>query len=99
MVRPKHLFQPVKVNLLKRQPALVCRSKALVVRRMPVLRSHDQFIVALNRIDDRNDFVATGNLKSASRKKIVLDVYNDQCRSEEHTSELQSRENLVCRLL
>src|SRR5690606_41793545 len=23
----------------------------------------------------------------------------DQCRSEEHTSELQSRENLVCRLL
>src|SRR5690606_39378896 len=26
-------------------------------------------------------------------------VYNDQERSEEHTSELQSRENLVCRLL
>src|SRR5690606_41453998 len=25
--------------------------------------------------------------------------YNDQFRSEEHTSELQSRENLVCRLL
>src|SRR5690606_40154949 len=25
--------------------------------------------------------------------------YVEQCRSEEHTSELQSRENLVCRLL
>src|SRR5690606_30313395 len=29
----------------------------------------------------------------------ILDVYGDPKRSEEHTSELQSRENLVCRLL
>src|SRR5690606_41747290 len=28
-----------------------------------------------------------------------LDLYRDVGRSEEHTSELQSRENLVCRLL
>src|SRR5436309_1184840 len=29
----------------------------------------------------------------------TMAVYNAWCRSEEHTSELQSRENLVCRLL
>src|SRR5690606_41171900 len=28
-----------------------------------------------------------------------LDIYGHMLRSEEHTSELQSRENLVCRLL
>src|SRR5690606_39709331 len=30
---------------------------------------------------------------------IVFDLFDDLMRSEEHTSELQSRENLVCRLL
>src|SRR5690606_39594068 len=34
----------------------------------------------------------------ASRRVEVVGVHGDQ-RSEEHTSELQSRENLVCRLL
>src|SRR5690606_41667436 len=32
-------------------------------------------------------------------KNIVVGGYFTQFRSEEHTSELQSRENLVCRLL
>src|SRR5690606_41512065 len=35
---------------------------------------------------------------SASRKTTAADA-NTEFRSEEHTSELQSRENLVCRLL
>src|SRR5690606_41366955 len=30
------------------------------------------------------------------KKTIVLEAHNDRLRSEEHTSELQSRENLVC---
>src|SRR5690606_40325999 len=33
------------------------------------------------------------------RIAIVVRNQNPHCRSEEHTSELQSRENLVCRLL
>src|SRR5690606_42105422 len=35
------------------------------------------------------------------RTKRLIEQYNGYCplRSEEHTSELQSRENLVCRLL
>src|SRR5436309_9718698 len=43
------------------------------------------------------DRSSTGNGKlSASRKRAG---WSDNARSEEHTSELQSRENLVCRLL
>src|SRR5690606_7369532 len=35
----------------------------------------------------------------AEIKRIVVEVATECARSEEHTSELQSRENLVCRLL
>src|SRR5690606_41153263 len=34
-----------------------------------------------------------------SENSSVFEVMNPELRSEEHTSELQSRENLVCRLL
>src|SRR5690606_32002967 len=49
------------------------------------------------RVYSRNDFPAR-----RSGEVIVLNDYLDPAvkpRSEEHTSELQSRENLVCRLL
>src|SRR5690606_40737692 len=39
------------------------------------------------------DFIVNGD------GKIIGDVESNGFRSEEHTSELQSRENLVCRLL
>src|SRR5690606_41739877 len=35
----------------------------------------------------------------SSRRRMAVSVSPWACRSEEHTSELQSRENLVCRLL
>src|SRR5690606_11513315 len=41
-------------------------------------------------------FVEGGRLEAAPRRDIHAPVLR---RSEEHTSELQSRENLVCRLL
>src|SRR5690606_41801986 len=40
--------------------------------------------------------IFTNNLKAAEK---FLAASGSDCRSEEHTSELQSRENLVCRLL
>src|SRR5690606_41612552 len=42
---------------------------------------------------------AMGTLRSAVRRAGQAGVGRWACRSEEHTSELQSRENLVCRLL
>src|SRR5690606_40239375 len=36
---------------------------------------------------------------NADQNRYELEVDGDLARSEEHTSELQSRENLVCRLL
>src|SRR5690606_41840101 len=37
--------------------------------------------------------------ESVSQDKTIRSVAEEKFRSEEHTSELQSRENLVCRLL
>src|SRR5690606_40528367 len=47
------------------------------------------------------DVLRTGSGKGAARDKFraILLQADIQARSEEHTSELQSRENLVCRLL
>src|SRR5207302_8725397 len=52
----------------------------------------------------RGDGDAVGRSRQVQRRKrtAVLDadgVARERVRSEEHTSELQSRENLVCRLL
>src|SRR5690606_40712640 len=48
----------------------------------------------LGDADEIADAVAVMVLKRAG-----IDLVDDGARSEEHTSELQSRENLVCRLL
>src|SRR5690606_40355363 len=41
-----------------------------------------------------------GNVRHVERRKIpTIPIKQQKIRSEEHTSELQSRENLVCRLL
>src|SRR5690606_40293784 len=45
-------------------------------------------------------FIAAGKFPASPIANIVLENINPMTeRSEEHTSELQSRENLVCRLL
>src|SRR5436309_7501963 len=40
----------------------------------------------------------TGRLRSTARRPVMMSASVPVTRSEEHTSELQSRENLVCRL-
>src|SRR5690606_39913012 len=75
----------------------------------PTRRSSDLSTVLTvinNRMLSRADFLQAGdavNLSAAGRKRFFL-AYEKRMsdtitRSEEHTSELQSRENLVCRLL
>src|SRR3712207_7704626 len=41
----------------------------------------------------------TGSASSSSRASVLAGLTKDSRRSEEHTSELQSRQYLVCRLL
>src|SRR5690606_39325478 len=50
---------------------------------------------------ERQRFVSTSNQswKSGSVGKRIRRLFAEPSRSEEHTSELQSREKLVCRLL
>src|SRR5690606_40265258 len=51
-------------------------------------------------ITPRGDFLIDGEAVAIdARQRKELLAYRGQVRSEEHTSELQSRENLVCRLL
>src|SRR5690606_41112303 len=47
----------------------------------------------------QQDFSKSLKFKSASANKVISKSYTAIQRSEEHTSELQSRENIVCRLL
>src|SRR5690606_39279904 len=71
-----------------------------------VVHTHQVFLIRL--FDDKNSGVErtdTGTVKvirgplEGEVHRARLRVVRQQLRSEEHTSELQSRENLVCRLL
>src|SRR5690606_41354623 len=42
---------------------------------------------------------ADGHIRQGLPPTAAIDLRSERVRSEEHTSELQSRENLVCRLL
>src|SRR5690606_39983064 len=55
----------------------------------------------INAVNNRLEYVACGSIRLPAvehpqRLKLIFDGISQ--RSEEHTSELQSRENLVCRL-
>src|SRR5690606_41577437 len=65
---------------------------------LPPLKGPDQLQVAPYSLEGLNanaQFVIT----SAAKYPEVAYRWGEMMRSEEHTSELQSRENLVCRLL
>src|SRR5690606_39459296 len=58
------------------------------------IQMHDHFVIVLGHVGIRNDFPPFCEGKHKMRHRMV-----GESRSEEHTSELQSREKLVCRLL
>src|SRR5690606_42030274 len=60
----------------------------------PVSAVYDRVCAATSR----SSFASTSSVR-ASRRRPASRVSVGRTRSEEHTSELQSRENLVCRLL
>src|SRR5690606_42037697 len=82
--------------------ALFCIFTVAATTEIYTLSLHDAFRSAKNNEvllgdgDETAVFSASSvTMQMATPKRDILDVN----RSEEHTSELQSRENLVCRLL
>src|SRR5690606_42128310 len=63
-----------------------------------IVCSTDRIDLVLPAVADHIQIDNQGNLFQRDHRMVRKIVGTDQ-RSEEHTSELQSRENLVCRLL
>src|SRR5207302_9889507 len=75
---------------------------------LPILKGADKLILATDP-DREGEAISWHILEVLKEKKLLKDlpiervafnaITKSAVRSEEHTSELQSRENLVCRLL
>src|SRR5699024_11719374 len=86
---PKRLQELAEIALEKNKPILIMKSgRSEAGSRAAV--SHTGSLAGSDRIYD-NFFKQTGIVRA--------DDYDEIIRSEEHTSELQSRFDLVCRLL
>src|SRR5690554_7284249 len=89
--------------MLRRQP------RSTLFPYTTLFRSHemglDQTQYGSSRIgqEQRGEIIASSDLNlvniNTATQNIIGDKYFEMSRSEEHTSELQSRPHLVCRLL
>src|SRR5690242_21105965 len=77
----------------------------MITRRMPLA---DILVMIARWVEAQSEsgLIASLHLLDGERRHLLRgaapslpDAYNDAIRSEEHTSELQSHVNLVCRLL
>src|SRR5690554_7374477 len=64
-----------------------------------VLNDMEQLLATTNENKDFHVFLNSPLIKSDKKNDIFGKLFGDFQRSEEHTSELQSRPHLVCRLL
>src|SRR5690606_40097594 len=88
----KHASGEVRVRNLSNQMAQLALQGPLAERVLGKLTDADLSSIGFFRF--RDDVKLAGTVAMVSRTG-----YTGEDRSEEHTSELQSRENLVCRLL
>src|SRR5256886_6212346 len=77
----------------------VCSSDLFPVQRRQPCQPGRVRVIALQRFFQLRDFYRQVILAVGRHETTVLDGVAEQDRSEEHTSELQSQSNLVCRLL
>src|SRR5690554_7355557 len=78
-----------------------------VIRQLDKNQGYEDFLIALMRVelDSRQESTRRRKIKSAgfpylkTIDELDLSRFEHMDRSEEHTSELQSRPHLVCRLL
>src|SRR5690606_41052086 len=77
------------------------RAAARLMRNAPDHAKATALRAMARLIEERADYLKQENARDleAGRRNGLAAAMLDRLRSEEHTSELQSRENLVCRLL
>src|SRR5436190_16991090 len=63
------------------------------------LSLHDALPISRRAVEDPLDLIGLVQVRLVRRERAVLAVTAARPRSEEHTSELQSHSDLVCRLL
>src|SRR5690606_20938049 len=101
----KDAFETGRGRIVMRAKAEIETSKdgreTIVVTEIPYLVNKADMIKRTAELVQEKKLEGISAIKDESAKdiRIVYDIKRDANRSEEHTSELQSRENLVCRLL
>lgn len=78
MRRPQHLFKVAQADDVADSMLRVFRGEGLMVRRMPVLRCHHDFVLRNQLIHGINDLVAAGHGQRAAWQEIVLHVDDQQ---------------------
>src|SRR5690606_41696177 len=87
------LFRSPSRSLKKNGTSMIeCSAPATVQEHQLLEQMHILLVLQQRAMQRRN-----GLLRIVAAQRLRRNVLRDQQRSEEHTSELQSRENLVCR--
>src|SRR5690606_41687345 len=97
LVEYKSLFQPkflLPTGDFRDTFSQKKRADAIVISKCPISLNENEKIRALSRLDAKPNQSVFFSFLAYDHPHSVFTA-----RSEEHTSELQSRENLVCRLL
>ena len=76
--RPQHLRHAAEFDDVARPRARVVDGEAAVVRRMPVLRRHDERELRHERVGDGHDRVAVRHGERAAGHEVVLQVDEQQ---------------------
>src|SRR3712207_7612140 len=63
-----------------------------------IIEGHGRYLASIQLGLEEVDCIVLGHLTELEKKAYII-AHNKLTRSEEHTSELQSRQYLVCRLL
>src|SRR5699024_12876686 len=94
---PYHYYEPVPNTYHHASPTRRSSDLRALDEQLPLIKRDGGFV----RSGYDSTLDETRNLRDASRLVVasMQARYADQTRSEEHTSELQSRFDLVCRLL
>src|SRR5437016_14023061 len=75
---PENLFYAIEIDAVTRLFARIICRKAAVIRWMPIFGGQNQIEMPLQFIYNRNDFITLRDGQSASRQKIVLQIYDDK---------------------